>query len=235
MDCVQSSAGSTPRWRNVAGASRVGRPVMVPWLIAVNAAVFAMTVAQSGSLNANQSAPLFRWGALIPSLVADGEWWRVVTSGFLHFGPLHLLFNMAAMWFIGREVESVLGRARLQAVYAVSLLGGSAAVMLFSPDVGAAGASGAVFGLMGALVILLRRLRLPMTQALTLIALNIVLSLAINGISLAAHLGGLIVGTATTAVLVYLPSRDGPTRQAAAVGGIVVLVLLGMVLGASLL
>lgn len=226
---------STPRWRNAAGASRVGRPVVVPALIAVNVAVFALTVAQAGSLNDNYAAGLFRWGALIPPLVADGEWWRVVTSGFLHFGPLHLLFNMAALWFIGREVESVLGWARLLAVYAVSLLGGSAAVMLFSPDVGqAAGASGAVFGLMGALVILLRRLRLPLTQALVLIALNIGLSLTIAGISLAAHVGGLVVGTAATAALVYIPARNGLSRQLAAIGGIVVLVLLGMALGATL-
>jgi membrane associated rhomboid family serine protease len=178
---------------------------------------------------------LFRWGALIPPLTADGEWWRVVTSGFLHFGPLHLLFNMVALYFIGREVEPVLGRARFLAVYGISLLGGSAAVMLFSPDVPqAAGASGAVFGMMGALVILLRRLRLPMTQALTIIAINIVLSVTISGISLAAHIGGLVVGTAATAVLVYLPTRSGPTRQLAALGGIVVLVLVGFALGASL-
>ncbi len=236
VDCVQESVRSTPRWRNVAGASRAGRaPVVVPWLIGINVAIFALTVAQAGSLNANYSAALFRAGALVPPLVADGEWWRVVTSGFLHFGPLHLLFNAVALWFIGREVETVLGRGRLLAVYAVSLLGGSAAVMLFSPDVGqAAGASGAVFGLMGALVVLLRRLRLPMTQAFLLIGLNIALSFAVAGISLAAHVGGLVIGAATTAALVYLPARNGSSRQIVAIAGIVVLVLAGLAVGATI-
>jgi membrane associated rhomboid family serine protease len=200
--------------------------VVVPALIAVNVVVFALTVLDSGSLNQNYSSTLFRYGSLVPGLVADGEWWRLVTSGYLHFGPIHLLFNAFALYVIGRDVEGVLGRARLLVVYAVSLLGGSAAVMLFSdPASRTAGASGAVFGVMGALAVLALRLRVPATQAFVLIALNVGISIAVPGISLVGHLGGLLAGAATTAALVYTPARNGPGPQVAAVSGLVVLEL----------
>jgi membrane associated rhomboid family serine protease len=225
---------STPRWRNVAGAGRVGRPVVVPAIIAVNVVVFLLTVFDAGSLNDNDRSPLFQYGSLVPGLVADGEWWRLVTSGFLHFGPIHLLFNVFALYVIGREVEGVLGRVRVLVVYAVSLLGGSAAVMLFSaPASQTAGASGAVFGVMAALAVLALRLRVPANQALGLIGINIAISILIPGISLVGHLGGLAAGAATTAALVYTPARKGPGLQIAAVSGVVVvlLALIGISLG----
>lgn len=235
VDCVAEGARSTPRWRTVAGAARVGRPVVVPVLIAVNVAIFVLTVVAAGSVSDNYDSALFEQTWLVPALVADGQWWRLLTSGFLHFGLLHLAFNMFAMWVIGREVETVLGRWRLLAVYLVSLLGGSAAVMLFSgAGTAVAGASGAVFGLMGALAVLLYRLRMPAGQAIGLIVINIVLSLVIPGISLTAHLGGLVVGAATTAALVYLPHRQRPAVQAAAVGGVAVLVLLAIAVSLTL-
>lgn len=224
---MQEGASSTPRWRTVAGASRTGRPVVVPALIAVNVVVFVLTVLDAGSLNRNDGSVLFQYGSLVPGLVADGEWWRLITSGFLHFGPIHLAFNAFALYVIGREVEGVLGRARLLTVYAVSLLGGSTAVMLFSGVASqTAGASGAVFGLMGALAVLALRLRVSARQAMTLIVLNIVISIVVPGISLTGHLGGLVAGAATTAALVYTPARRGPALQIAAVGGVVVLELL---------
>ena len=96
-------------------------------------------------------------GRWCPDSCTTGEWWRVLTSGFLHIGPIHLLFNMMALWVLGRDLETVLGRGRFLALYLVSLLGGAAAVMLFyAPDEPVAGASGAVFGLMGGLVVVLR-------------------------------------------------------------------------------
>lgn len=233
VDCVAEGARTAPRWRTVAGASRPGKPVMVPILIAVNVAIFVLTAVVAGSVSDNYDSALFRETSLVPLDVAGGEWWRLVTSGFLHFGLLHLAFNMFAMWVIGREVETVLGRWRLLAVYLVSLLGGSAAVMLFSAaGTQTAGASGAVFGLMGALAVLLYRLKLPLGQVAILIVINVVLGLTIDGISLTAHIGGLVVGAATTAALVYLPNRQRPAVQAAAVAGVTVLVLLAI--GASL-
>ena len=144
----------------------------------------------------------------MPAAVADGEWWRLVTAGFLHIGPLHIAFNMYALWVLGRDLELVLGRARFLALYAVSLLGGSTAVVLFSePDVPVAGASGAVFGLMSGLLLVLLRLRRPYGQVVAVIVLNLVISRIVPGISIAGHVGGLLVGAVAAAALVYAPAR----------------------------
>jgi membrane associated rhomboid family serine protease len=224
VDCVREGSRGARRGTTVAGAEPGGRPVVVPTLIVVNVAVFALTVAQAGSLGGNAAAPLFRAWSLVPLLV-DGEWWRVLTSGFLHFGPVHLLFNMLALWIIGRDVEIVLGRGRFLAVYLLGVLGGAAAAMLFSaPNIQLAGASGAVFGLMGALVVLLRRMRAPAGQVFGLIAVNIAISF-LPGISLTAHLGGLVAGAAATAALVYAPARSRTPVQAGALGALAVLLL----------
>lgn len=224
VDCVREGSRGARRGTTVAGAELGGRPIVVPTLIVVNVAVFALTVAQAGSLGGNAAAPLFRAWSLVPLLV-DGEWWRVLTSGFLHFGPVHLLFNMLALWIIGRDVEVVLGRGRFLAVYLLGVLGGAAAAMLFSaPNIQLAGASGAVFGLMGALVVLLRRMRAPAGQVFGLIAVNIAISF-LPGISLTAHLGGLVAGAAATAALVYAPARSRTAVQAGALGALAVLLV----------
>jgi membrane associated rhomboid family serine protease len=211
----------------VVGATPRTRPVVVPALIAINVAVFGWTALQAGSLAYNSAAPLFRQWALIPGQVAAGEWWRVLTSGFLHYGPIHLLFNMLALWIIGRDIELVLGRGRFLAVYLIALLGGSAAVMMFyAPGSQVAGASGAVFGLMGSLAVVLRRLRVPAGQVLGLIAVNVVISVVLPGISLIGHLGGLVVGAVATAALVYAPARNRVLIQLGALTGLTVLLLL---------
>ena len=145
VDCVAEGRRTTRPARTVGGArvsSRSSRPLVVPALIAVNVAVFVLTVIDARSVSANSDGAVFAATSLVPYTVAGGQWWRLVTSGFLHIGPLHLAFNMYALWIIVREVEAVLGRARFVAVYGVSMLGGAAAVMLFSSPVGAtAGAS----------------------------------------------------------------------------------------------
>jgi membrane associated rhomboid family serine protease len=206
-----------------AGTSR--RPVVVWTLIALNVAVYALTVAQAGSISDNYLAGLFGAWELAPLDLSDhGEWWRVITSGFLHVGPLHIASNMFALWVLGRELEPVLGRARFGALYMISLLGGSAAVVLFSPpDQAVAGASGAVFGLMGGLLVVLLRRRRPVGQVVVLIAVNIAISQVIPNISLTAHLGGLVVGALAVAALVLLPAR--PAAQVGALSGIAVALL----------
>lgn len=226
VDCVTQGQRGMRRAVTIAGAEPGTRPLMVPVLVALNVAMFLWTVAQSGSVSQNFLAPIFREWALRPSLVADGEWWRIVTSGFLHVGPIHLAFNMLALWIIGRDVEGVLGRGRFLAVYLVSLVGGSAAAMIFQPPESTlAGASGAVFGLMGALAVVLRRMRVPAGQVIGLIAVNIAISYFIPAISLVAHLGGLVVGAAATAALVYAPARNRNGVQAMALGGLAALLL----------
>lgn len=246
VDCVAAGARGVRRAVTVAGAEPGTRPVMVPILIALNVAMFAWTATQASSIIqnfivGNFVAPIFDAWALEPALVGEGEWWRVVTSGFLHVGPLHLAFNMLALWIIGRDLEIVLGRGRFLAVYMVSLLGGSAAVMLFEDaNARVAGASGAVFGLMGALAVVLYRQKAPVGQVLVLIAVNFALGLWINStstsvsISLIAHLGGLAVGAAATAALVYAPARNRVAFQAGALGGLAVLLLVLMAVAGSL-
>lgn len=232
VECVAEGSRGVRRGTTVAGAAPGGRPVVVPALVALNVAVFAFTVAQSGSIASNAAAGLFQDWALQPRAVAGGEWWRLVTAGFLHFGPVHLVFNMLALWIIGRDVETVLGRGRFIAVYLVSLLGGAAAVMLFTTDRAVvAGASGAVFGMMGALAVLLRRMRVPMGQVTGLIVINVVISFVIPNISIAGHLGGLAVGAAATAALVYAPPRNRTTVQAAALAGLTVVLLVLIAVG----
>lgn len=237
VDCVGAGAArGGRRGTTVAGAEPGGRPVVVPTLIVGNLAVFAATAVQARSIGDNADSALFGALALAPGLVAGGEWWRLLTSGFLHIGPLHIAFNMFALWILGRELERVLGRGRFVAMYLISLLGGSAAVMLFyEPFQAVAGASGAVFGLMGGLAVVLRRMRAPAGQVIGLIAVNIVISVVIPGISLIGHLGGLVVGTAATAVLVYTPARHRTTVQFGALAGITVLLLAIIAVRAAML
>jgi membrane associated rhomboid family serine protease len=208
VDCVAQDARSRPRSSTVPWAAPTGRSVVIPILIAINLAVFVLTVAQARSLSNNTEAPLFQQWALQPAAVAHGAWWQLLTSGFLHIGPLHIAFNMIALWVIGRDLERVLGRARFLVVYLVSLLGGSLVVFLFAnPQSNTAGASGAVFGLMGGLAVVLMRLRLSPRPALTIIVLNVIISFAVPNISILGHLGGLAFGAALTAAMVYGPKR----------------------------
>ncbi|WP_232661165.1 rhomboid family intramembrane serine protease [Pseudonocardia sp. TRM90224] len=226
VDCVGRTARQGRRGTTVAGAEPGSRPVVVPTLIAINVAVFVWTVVQAGSIQDNWRSAVFQETALVPTLVAYGDWWRLVTSGFLHIGPIHLLANMLALWMLGRDVELVLGRGRFLALYVISLLGGSAAVMLFSGALQpVAGASGAVFGLMGGLVVVLRRMRLPLSQALVVIGVNVAISFVVPNISIAGHAGGLVTGAAVTAALVFAPPRNRGVVQVGALVGIVVVIL----------
>lgn len=237
VDCVAQAGQGVRRAATVAGAEVVvsRRPVVVWTLIALNVAVYAVTVVQAGSISNNFRAPLFTDWQLAPLyLSAYGEWWRVITAGFLHIGPLHIASNMFALWVLGRDMETVLGRGRFVALYMISLLGGSAAVVLFNaPDQPVAGASGAVFGLMGGLLVVLLRLRRPVGQVVGLIVLNVVISQVIPNISLTAHIGGLVVGALVAAALVFTPARNRTALQVGALSGITVVLLALMALVAA--
>jgi membrane associated rhomboid family serine protease len=227
VDCVGQGARDVRRRTTVAGALPArGRPVVVWTLIAINVLIYAWTAVQAGSITRNSASSLFREWALAPVLVADGDWWRLVTSGFLHIGPLHIASNMFALWVLGRDMEAVLGRGRFLALYMISLLGGSAAVMVFSaPNQAVAGASGAVFGLMGGLVVVLLKIKRAVGQVIALIAVNIVISQLVPGISLTGHLGGLAVGTAAAAVLVFAPRQHRTAIQTGSLAGLTALLL----------
>ncbi|HZZ50722.1 MAG TPA: rhomboid family intramembrane serine protease, partial [Pseudonocardia sp.] len=146
------------------------RPLVVYLLIAVNVLVYVYTATEASSFQYNSEAPLFEAWSLLPPLVWQGQWWRLVTSGFLHFGLIHLAVNMWSLWVIGKDLERLLGRRRFLMVYFGSLLGGAVIALLFSPaNYQIAGASGAVFGLMGGLVAVLAWARLPLRSAIIII------------------------------------------------------------------
>ena len=164
-------------------------------LIAINVVVFlAQVLAGGGGTNATHGS-VYAHGVLWAPLVADGEWWRLITAGFMHASVLHILFNMVALYFLGQLVEPVMGTVRFVALYFAALLAGSFGVLLFQHDAASVGASGAVFGLFGAAFVLMRRQGVnPMQTSLgPILILNLLISFT-GGIAWGAHLGGLIGG-----------------------------------------
>jgi membrane associated rhomboid family serine protease len=159
--------------------------------------------------------------------VADGAYYRLVTAMFIHYGLLHLALNMWALWVLGRNLEAVLGPLRFLALYLLAGLGGNVACYLISPHSLAAGASTAVFGLFAAFFIVLRKLGRDTSAVIGILVVNIVLTFTVPGISIAGHLGGLIVGGLVGAVLAYAPrARRSLIQAAGSVAVLVVLVLL---------
>ena len=145
--------------------------------------------------------------ALFAPLVTSGEWWRLITAGFLHGSIIHLLFNVYILWVIGSQLESIVGNIKFIIIYFVSLLGGSVASYLFSPFGSySIGASGAIFGLMGAMLVVGRKRNLDISQITTLVAINVVIGFVLSGIDWRAHLGGLAAGAFITWVLINATS-----------------------------
>jgi membrane associated rhomboid family serine protease len=145
--------------------------------------------------------------ALFAPLVTSGEWWRLISAGFLHGSIIHLLFNVYILWVIGSQLESIVGNIKFIIIYFVSLLGGSVASYLFSPFGSySIGASGAIFGLMGAMLVVGRKRNLDISQITTLVAINVVIGFVLSGIDWRAHLGGLATGAFITWVLLNATS-----------------------------
>jgi membrane associated rhomboid family serine protease len=193
------------RTTGVRTAARRWGPVTLT-LIAVNVALFLLTALLVGLAGQdpldNYRAGIFQDLAQVPALVDQGDWWRPLTAAFLHYGPLHLAFNMLALLIFGSELERLLGRGRYLAVYLVSLVGGAAAIQLFGdPFIQVAGASTAIYGLMGAFGVVLVHGKQDLRGLLTLLGINLVISF-LPGVSLIGHLGGLVGGAAAAAILV---------------------------------
>jgi membrane associated rhomboid family serine protease len=176
---------------------------MVVALIVVNVAVYVWEISTKGgsfTIAGNSfSCPLphlaeCKYG-LIPVAVHHGQWYRLITATFLHANPSHIIFNMLLLAIVGSPVEAELGKVRFLALYLVSALGGSVASYLlgpaFQPGVGA---SGAIFGVMGAYFVIARRMRWDTSAILVLIGVNLFLGFATTGIDWRAHIGGLITG-----------------------------------------
>ncbi|MDT5259498.1 MAG: hypothetical protein QOD10_4578 [Mycobacterium sp.] len=226
VECVQAGAKtiSQPRTR-FGGRQRSATPVVTYALIAINVAVFIVQMA-SGSLEKQ----LTLW----PPAVADGQLYRLVTAAFLHYGATHLLLNMWALYVVGPPLEMWLGRLRFGALYALSGLGGSVLVYLLSPlNTATAGASGAIFGLFGATLVVARRLTLDVRWVAAVIVINLVFTFVVPAvssqrISWQAHLGGLVTGALVAAAYVYPPKERRNLIQAA-VTVIVLAVFAGLI------
>lgn len=162
--------------------------------------------------------------------VDDGAVHRLLTAMFLHYGPLHLLMNMYALWILGRNLEAALGPLRFLALYLLAGLGGSVTAVLFQPESLTAGASGAIFGLFAALFLALKRLGRDTSSVVPVIVINLVLTFTIPGISIAGHLGGMVVGGLLGLGVTYAP-REGRTavQVASFVGMSVILAVLTVV------
>ena len=172
-------------------------------LIGVNVAV------QLGAMLSRGGGGLLDVGAVSRFEVAGGEVWRLVTAGFLHAGLAHLFFNMFSLYILGGMLEPVIGKLRFGLIYFVSLLAGSFGALLLEPTGRTVGASGAIFGLMGAAVIIMRARGIsPMESGLGLwIGLNLAITFLVPNISIGGHIGGLIGGAAAAYVLFELRSR----------------------------
>ncbi len=198
--CPECAGRPTGPRRTAERARRAGARapagIVTNILVAVNAVVFLAEIATGGDWEA-LSGRIFQEGALYGPFVADGDWWRLITSAFLHAGPIHLLFNMLALWWFGRALESYLGPARYLGLYFASALAGAAGALLLAPTTPSVGASGAVFGVLGAgLVLERKRIYVFGGAALLIIVINLIFTFTISNISIGGHIGGLFGGIA---------------------------------------
>lgn len=230
VDCVRETAAQTRSGKTIFGGKvREGRPVVTITLIVLCVISFILQKTVDGWTR--------DW--LFAGAVGWSEPWRFLTSAFLHSPsgtlPVHLLFNMVALWSVGPFLEQALGRWRFTALYLLSALGGSVMFLLLAsyPEgwlIGLYGASGAVFGLFGAVLVVLRRVGRSAGSIVGVIVINAILSFVLPGVAWQAHLGGLIVGAALGAAFAYAPRER---RQLVAVGSCVVVgvVLVGAIVG----
>jgi len=229
-----SAAGKTAGPRKAARKASASLSLKGPFvtfsLIGINVSVYLLQLLLGAPLNGN-SGWIYEHGVLVSSAVdssgqlvgvAEGEWWRLVTAAFLHYGLLHLGMNMLVLWIIGPPLEEYFGHGRYALVYLVSGLAGSAGALIWSPNAATVGASGAIWGIMGAALLLeRRRIYVFGGQAMGLVLFNLVITFLIPGISIGGHVGGLIGGG--LCALAFSSLRRTPalaTLSVAAVGAV---------------
>ncbi|MGH3031342.1 MAG: rhomboid family intramembrane serine protease [Gaiellaceae bacterium] len=195
-ECAGHATGAKGAARRMQRGAAAGTgDVVTKTLIGMNVAVYLLQVVQSPDGLRGASGEIFVDFSLYGPAVADGEWWRLLTAAFLHANPIHILFNMLMLWWFGRALEGLLGRGRFLGLYLVSALAGSAGALLLSPEARTLGASGAVFGILGAGLVLERR-NIPVFggAALGIVLLNVIFTFAISNVSIGGHFGGLVGG-----------------------------------------
>ncbi|TDC82008.1 rhomboid family intramembrane serine protease [Micromonospora sp. KC606] len=251
-ECVDEGRRSVRPARTAFGGGTSGRRGLVTrTLIALNLLVMVLSIASDRGGDAmvggsglggllGGGTPLTQWGAVIGYAsyvdlgpehgVAAGEWYRLVTAMFLHYGLVHLLLNMWALWVLGRDLEALLGPLRFLALYLIAGLGGNVAAYVFSaPNTASAGASTAVFGLFAAVFVLMRRLGRDTSAILPILVINLIFTFTVPGISIPGHVGGLLTGAAMAWVLAYAPRMRRSVFQSVG-AGIILSALLGLAL-----
>jgi membrane associated rhomboid family serine protease len=252
-ECVAEGRRTSRPVRTAFGGSGVGANGYATFsLIGINVFVMVVALLSSGRANALAGGgmggllggltPLHYWGALVSlptsftdnqgnvvasvNGVAGGDYYRLLTSMFIHFGLLHLLLNMWALYVLGRPIEAALGPLRFLALYLTAGFGGSVAVYWLTNHSPTAGASGAIFGLFSALIVVLRKLGRSASSVIPILIVNLVITFGVPGISIAGHLGGLVTGGLAAAGLAYAPQKNRTLIQAGVI--IAILLLLGM-------
>lgn len=221
------------------GTPRGDRGYVTIALIAANVLVFVGTLVLGGAHAAigqgsdRVFAPATQLSSLLgvfPPAVAHGQYWRLVTAMFVHFGLPHIAVNMWALWILGRYLERALGPARFTALYLLCGLGGNVAVYLFSSTGSlAGGASTSLFGLFAVMLLVNRRLGLSNTGLIVLIVINLGLTFAVPNISIFGHLGGLVTGAMAGFGVVYAPRSSRTAVQVLVLSGTAAL-LVGLTL-----
>ncbi len=237
-ECVRTGSGTghapdAARPRTLAGGSIAADPRLITKiLIGINLAVF-IAVRASRSLVHD----LYLIGTWPPapfqttSGVADGEWYRLVTSMFTHEAIWHFGFNMLSLWWLGGPLEAALGRARYLALYFGSGLAGSALTyLLAAPTTASLGASGAIFGLFGATAVLMRRLQYDMRPIIALLVINLIFTFGWSNIAWQAHIGGLVAGVVIGYAMVHAPRERRSLIQYGTVAGVLAVAVLLTVL-----
>ena len=238
-ECVKQAAKKSPVITARSLATR--QPYVTYGLMALNVAAFLAILSHGGNLGGgggrlSDNLSLVAAGPFATNSglygahvgVAHGyQWYRLFTGGFVHYGIIHLGLNMFVLWIIGSQLERVLGGVRYLALYVTCLAAGSFAVMLASPGEVTAGASGAIFGLMGAAASYQRSRGISLLQSGlgALIVLNLVFSFTISGISVAGHIGGLVGGLVVGWLVFQLEGRVRSEWVAAAMCGAVTVAL----------
>jgi membrane associated rhomboid family serine protease len=252
-DCVAEGHKDMRQARTAYGGLRGSRRGVVSLvLIAINAAVWLLIMASGGNssrlvdylalrprgacaigpdaYDVSEARCSAGHGTWLPGL-SDGAWWQPLTSMFAHVQILHIGFNMLALWVLGPQLEMVLGRVRYLGLYLLSGLVGSAAVYLFSPAYSPSlGASGAIFGLMAALLVIAYKARADVSQLMVWVGINVAFTFVGANISWQAHLGGFAGGAVLAAVLAYAPRERRTAWQAAGFACVAVLVALAFAL-----
>ena len=229
-NCVKEANRGSRQTRTPYGGQRVADPRITSFvLIGINAVVWLLIQVTGGRTSELvyklmlipdfAARPLPGGGAELAPGVAQGSWWQIVTSMFAHVEPWHIGLNMLALYFLGPMLENVLGRPRFLALYLVSGIAGSAAVMLLSdPNTPTLGASGAIFGLVGAVAVVVLKVGGQVQAVLFFVGLQLVFTFTVPGISWEGHIGGLIGGTLVGVAMVHAPKQHRAAWQWASTG-----------------